>query len=349
MLSASAAAARERGYETTICFSEVARHRPWLAELDVANIRFIERSGIRGAMRQLSRVLSEGDGSPVVLHTHFGTFDEAAALLGMRRRHTAMLSHMHSGNPRPVRLRSKAYGVVFGHMVDGVICVSRETYDQARARAFPASKLIVLPNAVDPDRFPPITPNERAAARRRLQVGPESEIVLHFAWNWEIKGGDRLLAVADAMAARTNTTFFTVVSEHGAGVPTAELERRPNVRALAPRDNINELYAAADAFLNCSRAEGGLPYAVIEALARGLPAVVTDPPVRPELVEGLPGGRAVDPQTPAIAGALGEVLGLTQAERSHHAAAARARVLESYALAPWASRLVSVYDGVLGR
>ena len=49
--------------------------------------------------------------------------------------------------------------------------------------------------------------------------------------------------------------------------------------------------------------------------ARGLPAVVTDPPVRPELVEGLPGGRAVDPQIPAIAGAVGEVLGLTQAER----------------------------------
>jgi glycosyltransferase involved in cell wall biosynthesis len=174
-------------------------------------------------------------------------------------------------------------------------------------------------------------------------------VVVHFAWDWHIKGGDRLLAVADAMATRPNATFLTVLSEHRAGVPADELERRPNVRALGPRDNVNELYAAADAFINCSRAEGGLPYAVIEALARGLPAVVTDPPVRRELVEGLPGGRAVDPQIPAIVGALGEVLALTQAERGDHAAAARARVRESYALAPWARRLVSVYDRVLER
>ena len=350
MLSASAAAAREHGYETTICFSEVARHRPWLDELgDVADIRFIERSGIRAVMRQLSRVLSEGNGSPVLLHTHFGTFDEAAALLGRRRPHTAVVSHLHSGNPRPVRLRSKAYGAVMGRLVDGVICVSQETYDQARARAVPASKLILLPNAIDPDRFPPITPDERRAARRALQLAPESEVVLHFAWDWNIKGGDRLLAVADAMATRSNTIFLTVVGEDGAAVPAAELERRPNVRALRPRDDVKELYAAADAFLNCSLAEGGLPYAVIESLSRGLPAVVTNPPVRPELVEGLLGGRAVGPRTPDIASALGEVLGLTQAQRADHAAAARARVCESYALAPWARRLVGVYDRVLGR
>ena len=63
----------------------------------------------------------------------------------------------------------------------------------------------------------------------------------------------------------------------------------------------------------------------------------------------MPGGRAVDPQISAIVGALAEVLALTQAERGDHAAAARARVRESYALAPWARRLVSVYDRVLER
>ncbi len=62
------------------------------------------------------------------------------------------------------------------------------------------------------------------------------------------------------MATRPDTTFLTVVSEHRAGVPADELVRRPNVRALGPRDNVRELYAAADAFLNCSRAEGCLPY-----------------------------------------------------------------------------------------
>jgi hypothetical protein len=77
--------------------------------------------------------------------------------------------------------------------------------------------------------------------------------------------------------------------------------------------------------------------------------VVTDPPVRPELVEGLPGGRAVSPQPGAIAAALGEVLAFTPEQRASHAAAARSRVSSSYALQPWSQRLAGFYDDVLGR
>ncbi len=350
MLAAAARAADERGYETTICFSERARNRSWLAELDgIAEIRFVERAGIRGDLHQFRRILAEADGRPTLLHTHFGTFDETTALLRLRRRHTAVLWHAHSGSTRQIRIRSKVYGAVFGRIVNGIVCVSPAMYEEVLKRRFPATKVRLLANAIDLERFGPIMPEERAAARRALGLPPGARVVLHFAWDWNIKGGELLLSVADAIGAGRDVVFLTVVAEDGGDVPREELELRPHVRALAPRGNVNELYAAADAFLNCSRVEGGLPYAVLEALARGLPAVVTDPPVRRELVADLPGGRAVSRRPGAVAAALDDVLALTPAQRADHATAARARVAGSYALEPWARRLVDLYDEALTR
>jgi len=350
MLAAAAQTAGKRGYETIICFSELARDRQWLSELrGVAEIRFIVRSGLRGDLHHLRRILDEANGRPTVLHTHFGTFDKPAALLRLQRRRTRVLWHAHSGTTRRIRMRSKVYGAVFGRIVDGILCVSPAMYEEVLAWRVPAAKVRQLPNAIDLDRFRPIAPDERAVARRALGLPPPTKVVLHFAWNWAIKGGDLLLAAADAMGESPDVTFLTVVGEHGGDAPGEALERSPRVQAVAPRGNVNELYAAADAFLNCSRAEGGLPYAVLEALARGLPAVVTDPPVRAELVEGLTGGRAVSPEPRLISGALKEVLELTPAQRADHAVAARARVASSYALESWSQRLVDFYDEALGR
>jgi glycosyltransferase involved in cell wall biosynthesis len=350
MLAAAARAAGERGYETIICFSEISRDRQWLSELNgLAEIRFIECSGVRGDLRHLRQILDEVDGRPTVLHTHFGTFDKPAALLHLQRRRTRVFWHAHSGTTRRIRMRSKVYGAVFGRIVNGILCVSPAMYEEVLARRFPAAKVRQLPNAIDLDRFQPIAAEERTTARRALGLPPAAKVVLHFAWNWAIKGGDLLLAAAEAMGASPEVTFLTVVGERGGDAPREALSRSSSVHAVAPRGNVNELYAAADAFLNCSRAEGGLPYAVLEALARGLPAVVTDPPVRAELVEGLPGGRAISPEPGLIAASLKEVLALTPAQRADHAVAARARVAGSYALESWSQRLVDFYDEALGR
>jgi glycosyltransferase involved in cell wall biosynthesis len=349
MLVAAGKAARDAGYETTICFSEVARGRPWLIELaGLADVRFIERSGIRGDMLQLRRIIDESD-RPTVLHTHFGSFDEATSLLRLQRRHTAVLWHAHSGSTRRIRLRSQAAGAVFGRLVNGVICVSPAMSEEMLARRFPPAKLRVLPNAIDVDRFPPISKRERVATRSALGIDPSAKVVLHFAWNWDVKGGALLLEVAGAMASDPDVTFLTVVGENARDVPEQELRSHAGVRAIGPRGEVNELYAAADAFLNCSRAEGGLPYAVLEALARGLPAVVTVPPVRRELVDGLPAGRAVRRDAGAVAAALSEVFALDSEQLGEHAEAARHRVSATYALTPWARRLVELYDEVLKR
>jgi glycosyltransferase involved in cell wall biosynthesis len=347
MLAAAARAAHACGYETTICFSEVARDRPWLDDLsDLAEIRFIESSGARAHARQLKQIVDERKGRPTILHTHFGMFDIPSALVRLQRRRTGLLWHLHSGTTRRIRLRSKVYGAVFGRIANVIICVSSEIYEGALARRFPQGKLRRLPNAIDLARFGPVTPGERAAARRRLGLSSEARVVLHFAWNWDIKGGDHLLAAADLMTSEPEVAFLTVVGESSGDAPRDLIERHPTVRALAPRADVNELYAAADVFLNCSKTEG-MPYAVLEALSRGLPVVATDLPVLHDVLDGLPGARVVPPDPKAISTALNQALAFTPAERADHATAARARVAASYALDPWSRRLVALYAEAL--
>ena len=344
MLRAAAKSARDAGLHTTVCFSEVARGRPWLSEFDeLAEIRFIGPGGTREQAHQLASVVGAGNGDRTVVHTHFGTFDVPAAVVRVLRRHTAVVWHSHSARDYPVRLRGKAYGALLGRVVNATICVSPEIYEDLLARSFPPGRLVQMPNAIDIERFGPIAADDRASARRALGLADDARVVLHFAWNWRIKGGDRLLAVADLLSG-DGVRFLTVV---GDDAPAALLEGAGDVTALEPRSDVASLYAAADVFLNCSRTEG-MPYAVLEALSRGLPVLATDLPVQRDVLGGLLGARIVPPEAAEIATGLRELLALSTEQRAEHAHAARTRISEAYALDGWADRLTGLYLRLLG-
>ena len=341
MLAAVARAAAERGYDTTFAFSREAEGRGWLGLLEpLGDIVFLPRTGL-AARPEIGELLAPS--RRTILHTHFGGFDEAAALAALGRRRTRVVWHLHTGNVRPVRLRSRMHAVVFGRLVDAFVCVSPTVRELALARGFPARRVIRHDNAIDVERFVPITPGERREARRALEVGPDAPVALHFGWDWWRKGGDRLLAAADALPDLPDLRLLTVLDAEPGDVPRDELAARPAVRPLPPRPDVRPLYAAADVFLSLSRLEG-LPYAVLEALARGLPVVATDLPVHREVLDDLPGARLVTPEADAIAAATAELLAWPPAARDAHARAAREHVERTYALGPWAERLVDLYD-----
>ena len=340
MLIAAATAARSAGLETTVCLSrDRAAGQPWIADLSsCAEVRLFEPQGLQAKLLAVHEVLAE---SPIrtALHTHFGDYDEAAAIAGLLRRGTRVLWHLHSARNRPLKARSKAYGAAFGRCVDAVLCVSPEIRDTALAQWMPRAKVIDFPNAVDLSRFQPITDAERSVAREALELPVDAPVVLHFAWDWQIKGGDRLLAAA---ATLPGVTFLTVIGED-ADPPALPA----NVRPLRPRADVAQLFAAADVFLNASRTEG-MPFAVLEALARGLPVVAVDLPVSRAILEALPGARVVAPSVDALSGAISELAGLDRSAREQHAHAARARLEDSYSLNSWSSRLVGLYQRLLG-
>jgi glycosyltransferase involved in cell wall biosynthesis len=352
MLAAAAREAGHRGYPTTIVLSEIARGRPWLADLDgLAEVRFAPAggsrlAGIRPAMRELKALL-DGYSGPVVIHTHFARFDIPAALMRLPRRRLAVFWHEHTAlsDDRRVRLRNVIRYVCLGRLVSGMLCVSPELRAELRARHAPKRKLYDFPNAIDARSFSPITESERSAARRSLGLPERARVVLHFGWDWHIKGGDLMLAAARMLESEADLVILTVVGEDAG--PIAGLDGSAIVRPLAPRNDVRNLYAAADVFLSCSSAEGGMPLAVLEALACGLPLVATDIPVQARLLAGLPGVATVTSDPAAIASGIREMLALGEAERAAQVGLARARIGSYFALDEWARRLVDLYEAAL--
>src|SRR6185503_12352919 len=105
--------------------------------------------------------------------------------------------------------------------------------------------------------------------------------------------------------------------------------------------------AAADAFVLGSRNEG-LPVAVMEALALGLPVVATSAGGVPEAVRSGIEGLLVPTQSPAALARAIERLRVDPALRSRLARAARARAA-AFDASVAVTRLETIYEAVATR
>jgi glycosyltransferase involved in cell wall biosynthesis len=200
-------------------------------------------------------------------------------------------------------------------------------------RGFPSSKLRVVPNGIDPERF---SPNPAARARVRSELGiAESAVVVGIVARLDpIKDHSTFLrAAAEALAVRPDLRFVAV----GGGEPAYERNLRElaqqlgiasYVHWLGSRDDVPAVLNAFDVGTLTSIAEG-FPNAVAEAMATGVPCVVTDVGDCAFLV-----GRA-DGVTPrrsptALAQAWLHLANLSFAERTALGATARSRILSSF-------------------
>ena len=150
--------------------------------------------------------------------------------------------------------------------------------------------------------------SQRDAKRAELGVGLDTIVVITVAHLRHAKAYDVLLAAAaQATAKRPDLCFLSV----GQGPLDSEMEERriklrlgERFRFLGFRDDVPDLLAAADVFCLASRNEG-LPVALMEAYAVGLPVVVTRVGGLPDVVEDGRSGMMVEPEDP---GALADAI-----------------------------------------
>lgn len=349
MLSALAIEAQRRGHDTSICFSDMARDRSWVAQLQqVTSVHFISAGHRPSVARDVRRLLGHR-AEATVLHTHFGRFDVAAVLAAAGRPQTVVFWHKHNlllSDPL-VRARNTARFAVLGRRVAGALCVTPEIREAMIARRFPASKAHYFPNAIDLDRFPQITEVERATARERLELPSQAPVILHFAWDWLLKGGDLLLEVADRLAALLPAAVIaTVLGERPPAEVLSSVRNHPSIRTLPPSPDVNAYYAAADLFLSTSRVEG-INYAVLEALARGLPVVATIMPGQRAMIQDIPSCRVMADDPDRVAAAIAELLSLDSDRQAHNAMATRHALHGSFSLDPWVGRVLDHYQRAL--
>ncbi len=206
----------------------------------------------------------------------------------------------------------------------------KQSPQKLRIAGAPAGKIRVIPNGVDMERFRPPSPQERAGARASLGIAPEEIVHLFFGRDRHIKGADTLWRAMDHVPGRT---LVVVV---GASRETlAELRRRSRVIDVASVADTRPLFWASDSIVVPSRGEGS-PYVLVEALASGLPAVITAIPPLLDVTAGIANRRAMPVDDHA---ALATMLGTVTLLRLP----ARPQTIERYNLNHWVRRTTELY------
>jgi glycosyltransferase involved in cell wall biosynthesis len=228
--------------------------------------------------------------------------------------------------------------------VDRYIAVSSGVAERlVRKLGVPAEKTVVIPNAVDVERFSNVT-----AAELRRNLAGDAHLVLSLARLHEQKGLDVLLrAAVELPDAR-----FVLAGE---GPERGRLERlarqlgiAERVVLLGTRRDTPELLAACDVLALPSRYEG-LPLVLLEAMAAGVPLVASNIPGVDELIVSGENGLLVEPGDPgALAREIRRLLDDRELRRQL-ALRARATVEQRYAAAAIAERVMSEYDALAKR
>jgi glycosyltransferase involved in cell wall biosynthesis len=170
---------------------------------------------------------------------------------------------------------------MLSRFADLIIANSKAGYDHHIACGYPRQRVLVIPNGIDLDQFAP-----NGSARRRVRdewrVGTEEKLIGLIARLDPMKDHPNfLLAAAVVMRARPNARFVCV----GAG----EAAYQESLEQLAAQHGLTEriiwaglrtdmaaVYAALDLAVSSSSFGEGFPNVVAEAMASGVPCVVTD-------------------------------------------------------------------------
>ncbi|HXW89059.1 MAG TPA: heparinase II/III family protein [Terriglobales bacterium] len=281
-----------------------------LAGTAVSVREFYPRGGVdsaRGVYQMLRLAMFLGWGGFEIVHTH----DLYSNLLGIpaavlarvpvilsSRRDLAHFDWYQSG--RRVWLRR------LQNLSDAVLTNARAIREALIAEdRFAAEKVRVIYNGVDVERF------GRESRSRDWLVpggGQEKWVVLVGNMHSDVKGHPALIAAAVHVVRDFPETRFVLIGEGG---QRKDFERQVNQLGLerhfsflGHRDDVADILACCDLAVLPSRFEG-LPNAVLEYLAAGLPSIVSSVGGNAEIVEDGKTGLLVPPEdSSALAEAL---------------------------------------------
>lgn len=241
-----------------------------------------------------------------------------------------------------------AFGAVergLDRMGHGVILVSEEEKRHALACGLAPGRLFVVPNGLAPAPAGP-----REPLRRRFGLTAEHVCIGFTGRLARQKAPADLLRAFALLAPQAPQARLVMVGDGPLGAELREESRRLGIAGStvwAGSMPGTEAAAAFDVFALPSRYEG-LSYALLEALAAGLPVAMTEVGGAGSVVEDDREGLVVPVGDPAaMAGAL---LRLVKDEglRRRLGEAARARVRE-FSVERMTARTLDVYEALLGR
>lgn len=206
----------------------------------------------------------------------------------------------------------------------------------------------LIPNGIDVSSFRP-DEAARADSRRELGIGPGTPVVGLLARHDPMKDHETFFRAAGEVVRQTPDAVFVLAGEgtNEANRELAEMAWRNGVadrtKLLGVRHDVPRLLNAFDVLLLTSRFGEGFPSVVAEAMACGVPCVVTECGDAPEIVGDT--GRVVPRRdAESLAEACRNLLSLDPEARRSLGARARERVCGLFSLDACLDSYQALYD-----
>lgn len=258
------------------------------------------KKGNLDAYRQLKKLLDTQKYDIIHCHTPMGSVIARLAASSARNKGTKVIYtahgfHFYKGAHMLNWLLYYPIERLLAHRTDMLITMNQEDYE--RAKTFMAKRVeIVNGVGLDLQKFVESTAEEKLQIREKLGLAEEDTFAISVAQLIKRKNHTVLI---EAVSKLKNPHFHLFicgdgVQEEELKAKTKELEVENQVHFLGFRRDIYKLCSAADMFLFASLQEG-LPVAVMEAMACGLPIVASNIRGNYDLIDIGKGGYLVKP------------------------------------------------------
>ncbi len=337
-------------YDVEICCFERKGYFADILEQSGVKVTLIDRQGSKSIWafpKLLGRYAKEQNVD--VLHTHTGTFWFSA--IGGKLAGIPAIVYTEHGRFLVEPMVRLVEDFISSRLADKSVAVSVELEDYLVKKVkFPARKMAVILNGVNTDTFTP---------------GPKPENLLK---EFNLTESTKVLGcVASFNPVKDHTTIldtFKIIKEKHEDVmlffigdgqlrdqiesKIKELGLEDSVILTGKRPDVPELLRLMDIFLLFSLSEG-TSMSVAEAMASGLPAVVTDVGGNPSLVDDGVNGILVKPKQPSkMAEAVGSLLN-DDTKRESFGKEAVEKVKRAYSVRTMAKRYSDIYMEILRR
>jgi len=284
--------------------------------------------------------VAEQYGASVIHCHHYSPFVYGRIACALNRELRMIFTEHGRLSDAPPVLKRRVANTVLGRLSGSMFAVSAALREHMVAEGFPADRVGVIYNGIDPAAPP--APADRVAARRSLGFGDDVFLIGTAARLDTVKDLGTLITAAARVRQQVPSAQVVII---GSGDERVALEAATrasgcpeSIHFVGYRSDVRRLLPAFDVYVNSSISEG-VSLTILEAMAAALPVVATRVGGTPEVVLHEATGLLVESRSPqALADAL-IALAAAPDRRVAFGAAARARVETAFTL----DRMVADY------